>query len=604
MKKRGQITIFIIVAILIVAAVSGYLIFKKDIFKEKLPANIQSVETSFLSCLEESVFAGIDALESNAGYIKLPAFEPGSDFMPFSSQLDFFGNQIPYWYYVSGNNIEREQIPTVQDMENQLEIFIEERINRCSFEDFYTAGYEIIQGEPEAEVEINNNEIFVDLSMDLDISYGEGNTRISNHDISVKSNLGRLYFSAVKVYNAQQENLFLEKYTLDIVRSYLPVDGFEISCSPLHWNADELFENLSEAIDSNIPALGNQRDSGNYFFVDLPVQEEVRFMTSKSWIKNYEVLPSDENLLVASPIGIQPDLGVLGFCYVPYHFVYNVKYPVMVQLSDGQETFQFPLAVIVQGNNPRESLDAEASGFESTGICENKNTQASIKVYDLDSNPLDADVFYECFGESCSIGKTSFDGSLQENLPQCVNGFVVAKKDGFKESRMLFSSVDGGELKIYMEKVYPVSLDLKANGASYPGEAIITFTSDDTVKNIFYPEQNSVELSEGLYEINVRAYDDSEIELGDITREQCIEVPVGIFGITREKCFEVEIPSQIISKSLIGGGNAEYFVQESQLKSSRIIEINLPVFSEPENINELQDNHALLEVSKLEVGFR
>ena len=42
----------------------------------------------------------------------IPEYEAGSEYMPFSSQLDFLGNPIPYWYYVSGNNIQREQVPS------------------------------------------------------------------------------------------------------------------------------------------------------------------------------------------------------------------------------------------------------------------------------------------------------------------------------------------------------------------------------------------------------------------------------------------------------------------------------------------------------------
>ena len=48
--------------------------------------------------------------------------------MPFSSQLNFLGDFIPYWYYVSGNNIQKEQMPSKNDMEEQLEEFIEEKI--------------------------------------------------------------------------------------------------------------------------------------------------------------------------------------------------------------------------------------------------------------------------------------------------------------------------------------------------------------------------------------------------------------------------------------------------------------------------------------------
>ena len=86
-------------------------IFKDKLTGQKIPASIQPIYTTFLSCLEEDALVGVDILMSQGGYINLPVFEPGSAYMPFSSQLNFIGNPIPYWYYVSGNNIEKEQVP-------------------------------------------------------------------------------------------------------------------------------------------------------------------------------------------------------------------------------------------------------------------------------------------------------------------------------------------------------------------------------------------------------------------------------------------------------------------------------------------------------------
>ena len=93
-KKRGQLTIFIIIAIIFIGAVIGFFMFKESFVPKQIPASIEPVYTTFLSCLEENTKVGIDVLESQAGYIELPDFEPGSQYMPFSSQLDFFGQQI------------------------------------------------------------------------------------------------------------------------------------------------------------------------------------------------------------------------------------------------------------------------------------------------------------------------------------------------------------------------------------------------------------------------------------------------------------------------------------------------------------------------------
>ena len=182
-NKNGQITIFIIIAILIVAGIFTYFFLRTVLIKTSIPANIQPIYTTFLACFEEDTATGISILQSQGGYISLPEFEPGSEYMPFSSQLNFFGNSIPYWYYVSGNNIQKEQIPTKTYMGQQLEAFIEDRINNCNFNPYYEQGFEISLLEPVAKVTIKNNKVEVNLNTNLNVSRGNESVLIRNHEI-------------------------------------------------------------------------------------------------------------------------------------------------------------------------------------------------------------------------------------------------------------------------------------------------------------------------------------------------------------------------------------------------------------------------------------
>ena len=107
----------------------------------EIPSNLEPVYANFLACLEQDVETGISLIESQAGYIELPEFEQGSKFSPFSSQLNFVGNPIPYWYYVSGNNIEKTQVPLIAGMENELGTFIYARLRDCEFVVYRAQGF-------------------------------------------------------------------------------------------------------------------------------------------------------------------------------------------------------------------------------------------------------------------------------------------------------------------------------------------------------------------------------------------------------------------------------------------------------------------------------
>ena len=141
----------------------------------------------------------------------------------------------------------------------------------------------------------------------------------------------------------------------------------------------------------------------------IPVQN-VRFITSPNWPSDYEINPTQGNLLIAQPVGNQQGLGIFGFCYVPYHFVYDVKYPVLARYTNNGETFQFPMAVIVSGNLPRNSLNGTAISTTLTCFVQNENTPITVNVFDSNSNPINANISYECFGETCNIGQTSSRG--------------------------------------------------------------------------------------------------------------------------------------------------------------------------------------------------
>jgi hypothetical protein len=583
MKNKGQVTIFIIIGILIIALVALFFVFKNNSQKENIPQNFQPVYKDFLSCLEEQTLVGINVLESQAGYIYLPEFEKGSDYMPFSSQLDFVGTKIPYWYYVSGNNIQKTQMPSKQDMEKELKKFIESKVNKCVADELYSGqDFEIDFGEPIAEILIEDNKVELDLKMNLVISKEDETTLIKSHKVSTKTNLGNLYDSAKKIYDYEQEKLFLEEYAIDTLRLYAPVDGVELSCSPKIWNADNIFDNLEKAIEDNTLSLKTKagdysltKKENKYFVVDVSVDSNVNFINSKNWPSSFEVLPTEENILIANPVGNQPGLGALGFCYVPYHFVYNINYPVLIQVSKNEEIFQFPVAVVIKGNMPRESLEGSSNFIESLELCKDKNTLTKVNVYDTKMNSVDADIFYECFGEKCNIGETS-TGFLEKEFPQCVNGFILAKADGFNYAKQIYSVVENGSVDIFLDKFYNLKVDLKLDNLDFKDKAIVSFVSDDLSKTIIYPEQKSVDLIEGQYEIQVHTYKNSNLSFEAGVKEQCIDIPssgIGIFfGTTKKKCFDIEIPEQIISDVLSGGGTQNYYVLESELENLNVRE--------------------------------
>ena len=320
--------------------------------------------------------------------------------------------------------------------------------------------------------------------------------------------------------------------------------------------------------------------------------------------------PSQESVMIAKPVGNQPGIGVLGFCYVPYHFVYDVNYPILVQIYQGEEIFQFPLAVVIQGNLPREALDTSAIEIPESGLCGYKNTLVEVNTYDITLSPIPANISFDCFGEICDIGEVDNSGTMTAMFPQCVNGFIIAESKGFeKVKEYVPTTAVPGVANIIMERLYELDVNLKLDGKDYNKEAMIVFISDDnSSKTIVYPETKKVELKQGQYEVQVYIYKNASIQLAEVEQEECIDVPQGglgtLLGLTEEKCFDIVVPEQIISNALIGGGKQPHYILESELQSNTIIDISAQSLDTPENIEELQKNYIEFEGRGLDISFR
>jgi len=619
-NKKAQLTIFIIIAIAIVTAIIILVWVMGDpAIDTGLPRDLVPVYTYFLSCVEDETKQASVQMGTQAGHLELPEFKPGSQYMPFSSQLDFLGIGVPYWYYISNNKLSNEQVPTEKSMESQLASYLEERLKDCDFREFEDQGFIVDKQDPEVQVDIRERKINVEVEMPLTIVYGEVVGDLGKHEVEVDSSLGKLYNTAKRIYDKEQDSLFLENYGVDILRLYAPVDGTEITCSPQVWEVDEIKEDLTAALQANTPSIkvkGDYYSGGDkYFIQDLGENvndlEGVNFLYLDNFPTKIEIYP-DEDPLMAEPVGLQEGLGVLGFCYVPYHFVYDLAYPVLVQVYDGDEIFQFPVAVVIDKNKPREALDSESTLQAIPELCTDNRRITEMTVYTYDSNldPIEAQIKYKCFDTSCMIGETKISGNdalLTGMFPQCVNGFVIASKEGYSTKKHIASTVETGNIDVILEKQYTIDLEVEKGGRTLSNSyAIVSFVGEES-RTVLYPEQTELTLSTGEYEVQVYVYSNSSIYLEGSSSEKCVDVPKSglgaLFGATDEKCFTMEIPSQTVDSAVSGGGKQTYYLSESELAGSEKLIVSVEDFGVPNKVEDLQINYNNVEINGLDLRF-
>jgi len=394
------------------------------------------------------------------------------------------------------------------------------------------------------------------------------------------------------------------------MRVYAPVTGTEITCSPKVFDKSQIREDISEGLSLNIPTIkldGNYYDLStkerDYFVTSVGnrIDENVNFMYLPNWPTRIEIHGEE----VIEPVGLQEGLAMLGFCYVPYHFVYDINFPVMVQFYDDDELFQFPISVIIQKNRPRVRLSSLKGSSIESPVCEYKNQEISVYTYDYDLSPVEAQIQFKCLNQVCQIGETELVGSegfLEAKFPSCLNGFITAKAEGYATAKHQISTTEEIMANILMKKKYTMNLDL-----GNVDKALVSFVGEEYSTTVVYPEMSDVDLVEDYYNISVYVYNKAGFFIPEFEQRKCVDVPEsglgGLFGVEKEKCFDIELPEMEVEFAVVGGGKAQEYILEDVLKNSNEININVPLFGIPSSLEELQENHLLVEDERVYISY-
>src|SRR3989344_4597175 len=137
-NKKGQVAIFVIIALVIVGGIITFYAFREQIFAKQIPAELRPVFDYYKSCVEDESKTALDLAGSQGGFVSPGEYIPGSEYAPFSSQLNFLGFPVPYWFYLSGNGVAREKVPTKQEIEKEVSDYIINNMQECDYESFYS----------------------------------------------------------------------------------------------------------------------------------------------------------------------------------------------------------------------------------------------------------------------------------------------------------------------------------------------------------------------------------------------------------------------------------------------------------------------------------
>jgi hypothetical protein len=178
-NKLGQVTIFVIIAIVLVALVAVYfLVFNKS---ASLPFEGSDEIHSFVQdCIEGIGEESIYSIGRSGGY--------------FFSPLESTSSGIPYYYFEG-----KDLMPSIEEIEEEISKDFNLKLSLCTnnFEDF--GEFEIETNEIFSEVKIESEKVFIDVVYPIRIMKGEEEIILRGFGVSDFS------VSFLEIYNSVQE---------------------------------------------------------------------------------------------------------------------------------------------------------------------------------------------------------------------------------------------------------------------------------------------------------------------------------------------------------------------------------------------------------------
>jgi hypothetical protein len=177
-NKRGQITLFIIIGIVVLFGVSAFLYVNQQVKKQNqpsvtevqnIPADLGPIKEYVQNCVDELAKQGFISLGLQGGYIQPPKtyIEP------------------PYAITI-GNVNDKVSIPNLDEVKRQFQLYVKEVLQGCTagFEPFLQQGFSVKEDTPISDLTFGNQTI-IKIKYPLTISKEGTNTTLSDFVTSV-----------------------------------------------------------------------------------------------------------------------------------------------------------------------------------------------------------------------------------------------------------------------------------------------------------------------------------------------------------------------------------------------------------------------------------
>jgi hypothetical protein len=414
--RKGQLTIFIIIGLVIVVAVGTVIFLNARLANpaytlpqaEKVAEQAQPVQDYINNCIDIVARRGLQEIGDHGGYLsvkdipdaKLNPSDPTEGDVLFLSPDSTYG--VPYWWSMTSKNdctggcafaskrpalTARQGSPSI---EGQLAQYVKDNLDTClkSFESFSADGINV-QQQTDSEVKaiVTDDSVVVAVTQQFDASSTAGRNSLHQFVVTLPVHLKDIYNLATNITVLESENAFLAKHARELISVYgrtdsdalPPVGSVEFELGPgTVWVKNTVQQRIQQLLQDDVPllqvfgtrnyrpievqgAVTNKDTVFNALNRNALIPElkafpnvEARFAYLPAWKPYFDL---NCNGQVCRPESMINSFGFL-FGVQRYNFAYDLSYPVMVELSDPDAyngngySFRFALEGNLRNNAP------------------------------------------------------------------------------------------------------------------------------------------------------------------------------------------------------------------------------------------------------------
>jgi len=408
MMKKGQVTLFIILGILILVGGVVFFFMRGESIKQPLdtaaytsqivPIEFDPVKVFVENCLTETARAGLKILGERGGFIEPYNHGFSADLIDVTSgnAIRMANNwMIPYWWYLESDNAcsgdcNFEYVPESKlflykaagspSMEGQLEDYINEHLSDC-INDFIVLekkqGYKIEEiGSPSTIVRIKQGEVQFLLDYPIEASK-LSRKEISKFVTNVDVDLVKIYELATMLVSLESQYHYLDNYVMDLIVGFSGTDTSKLPAitglvfdfkGPPRWTKSWIKDRIKDVLLSYIPLI-RMYNTANYEPFNFEDDFKNAFYNGNMFIPSngsFTTLSLDFDYLGWTPYfdlncdgeDCAPDSVVTQlmslFGFHRYYSLYDVSFPALVTIKDtealffGDEGYSFNF--IIEGN--------------------------------------------------------------------------------------------------------------------------------------------------------------------------------------------------------------------------------------------------------------